>query len=175
MNLASFFTLLFIGFGMPFFNNGISSSKEEDLVDQIQSKVIATIEKQYPLHSCGSGAAMPDGPIRELTLCFSSKNLNRDELRFMLVRCAQELLREVQSTNGINDYLYKPPFKISDIQIIIYNHDKDGRELLDPLIGSAEISRGILTYDTVDPINTLRYKNTFSETYEEALKILEKP
>lgn len=173
MNFIPFLTLLMLGCFMPF--NSCYSSKEDLIVDKILSKTMATIEKKYPLKGCGSGAAMPGGPIRELTICFSSRNLNRDELRFMLIKCAQECLKEVHATDSINDYLFKPPFKISDIQVIIYNHDQNGRDLFDPFISASQIARGKLTYDTVDPSNHLRYKNSYTETYDEALKLLEKP
>ncbi len=66
------------------------------------------------------------------------------------------------------------PFTIENIQIIIYNHDKNGREVYDPEISTAEISQGILSYQTADSNDTFKYKNEFTETYEEALKAISK-
>ena len=75
----------------------------------------------------------------------------------------------------IQKFLKEPPFSIKNIQIIIYNHDKEGREVYDPGIATAQISRGILTYRTVDSTDTFKFKQQFEESYQEALKALSNP
>jgi len=62
----------------------------------------------------------------------------------------------------------KRPFTIKDIEITIYNHDKNGHGLKDPEISVVSISDGILEYNTIDPEDSFSYKNKFKETYEEA-------
>ena len=61
------------------------------------------------------------------------------------------------------------------MQIIIYNHDKDGKEIYDPNISGAQIAQGILTFRTADKSDTFRFKNQFEESCDEALKALSKP
>jgi len=68
--------------------------------------------------------------------------------------------------------LYKVEFTIKEVQIIIYNKDKDGDEPYDPLIATGQISEGILSFRTTDPKNTFIFNNDFEETYEEALEII---
>jgi hypothetical protein len=75
----------------------------------------------------------------------------------------------------IQNFLKERPFTIKNIQIIIYNHDKEGREVNDPGIATAQISEGILTYRTVDSTDTFKFKQQFEESYEEALKALSNP
>ncbi len=55
------------------------------------------------------------------------------------------------------------------MQIIIYNHDKEGRSLVDPNISNAQISEVILTYRAIDPQDSFKYKSRFTESYQEAL------
>ena len=92
-------------------------------------------------------------------------------MRELLIKSAQELLDQVNKNNDIQKHLKEPPFTIKNIQIIIYNHDKDGREIYDPGISTADMSRGILTYQTVDSTDTFKYKNEYEESYEDALKL----
>ena len=75
----------------------------------------------------------------------------------------------------IQKFLKERPFTIKNIQIIIYNYDKEGREVYDPGIATAQISEGVLTYRTVDSTDTFKFKQQFEESYEEALKALSAP
>ena len=47
--------------------------------------------------------------------------------------------------------------------------------MYDPEISTADISEGILTYQTKDEKSIYGYKNTYTETYEEALQALQSP
>ena len=111
------------------------SSKGEQLVNSILAETAKMIEKKYNIKPCGLGAAMPGGPIQELTLCFDTKSIHtKEQLRELLIISAQELLRQVNENNDIQGFLKVRPFTIKNIHIIIYNHDKDGREVYDPNI-----------------------------------------
>lgn len=150
-------------------------SKGEQLINSILAKTAKIIEKKYNIKPCGVGAAMPGGPIQGLTLCFDTKYPHtKEQLRDLLIKSAQELFSQVNENKEIQNFLKVRPFDIKNVQIIIYNHDKNGREVYDPGISTAEISQGILTYQTVDRSDTFKYKNEFEETYEEALKALSK-
>ncbi len=151
-------------------------SKGEQIVNSILAKTAQTIEKKYYVKPCGVGAAMPGGPIQILTLCFDTKSIHtKEQLREVLVTSAQELLRQVNENNDIQEFLKERPFTIKNIQIIIYNHDKNGREVYDPNTSGIQIAQGILTFRTVDKSDTFRFKDQFEESYDEALKALSKP
>src|SRR5262249_43662030 len=125
-----------------------------------------------PLIPVGSGASMPGGPLRKLNLAFATNSpLSREHLRMLLIEIANELVNQVNMNVEIQPFLKEPPFSNKNVQIIIYNYSKDGREVYDPEISTAQINESILEYLTNDPENTFKYKNQFEETYEEALKL----
>ena len=148
-------------------------SKGEQLVNSTLGRTAKIIKNNHNLRPCGAGAAMPGGPIQQLTLCFQTKSpQTREQLRGLLIKTAYELTEQVVQNEEIQQFIKNAPFKIDDVQIIIYNNDKNGREVYDPGISTAEISHGKLTYQTVDASNTFKFKQEFSETYEEGLRAL---
>ncbi|MBS0622016.1 MAG: hypothetical protein JSR80_03545 [Verrucomicrobia bacterium] len=150
-------------------------SKGEQLVNSTLGKTAKIIKKKYDIRPCGAGAAMPGGPIQGLTLCFDARYpYTKEQLRELLIKSAQELLKQVCENNEIQEFLKERPFTMKNVQIIIYNNDKGGREVYDPEISTAEISRGVLIYRTVDPDDTFKFKNQFEESYDEALRALSK-
>ena len=63
-------------------------------------------------------------------------------MRELLIKSAQELLNQINENKEIQEFLKERPFTIKNVQIIIYNHDKNGQEVYDPDIsGSSNISR----------------------------------
>lgn len=148
-------------------------SRAEQLVNSILIKSAHAIEKKYSLKLSGEGSAMPEGIIDELTLAFDARgSFNKEFLRKILINAAQHLLNAINSDKEINFFLKTPPFKIENIQIIIYVYDSSGRSIYDPFISVAEIANGTLIYQTVDPMDTYKFKNEFKESYEEALQAL---
>jgi hypothetical protein len=178
MKLSSVIVILLssfcLGFIMPNTDERYPPSKGEQMVNSTLSKTAHIIQNKYKLRPSGTGASMPGGPIRSLFLSFDTKNRYTKEcLRKLVIESAQELLNQVTSNENIQQYLFNSPFTIKDVEIVIYNHDKDGRGLRDPEISVVGISEGILKYKTVDPEDIFSYKNEYEETYEEALKILQ--
>jgi hypothetical protein len=148
-------------------------SKGEQLVNATLANAAKTIKEKYDIKPCGSGAAMPGGPIQELTLCFDTKHpYTKGQLRELLIKSAKELLNQINENNEIQEFLKERPFTIKNVEIIIYNHDENGRGLCDPEISTARISQAVLIYRTVDPQDSFKYKNEYEESYEEALKAL---
>lgn len=171
-----FFLLIFTGFIMSSKQPNYQLSKGEQLVNSVLAKTAKIIKSKFDLKPSGEGAAMPGGPVQELALCFDTKYPhNKEKLRELLIKSANELLNQVNENEEIQKFLKERPFTIKNIQIIIYNHDKEGREVYDPGIATAQISRGILTYRTVDSTDTFKFKQQFEESYEEALKALSNP
>lgn len=148
-------------------------SKVGIIVDTILNQTSMTLQDRHGIRPSGKGAAMPEGVISELVLAFDTKDtLTKTALRKLLLECAQELVNAVNSNPNIQPFLEESPFTVKNVQIIIYNHDKDGRELYDPEISTAQISEGILTYRTTDPVDDFKFKHNFEESYEEALRAL---
>lgn len=143
-------------------------SKGEQLVNATLASAAKTIKEKYDIKPCGSGAAMPGGPIQKLTLCFDTKHpYTKWQLRELLIKSAKELLKKVNENNEIQEFLKERPFIIKNVEIIIYNHDENGRGLCDPQISTARISQAVLIYRTIDPQDPFKYKNEYEESYEE--------
>lgn len=151
-------------------------SEGEQLANHILAHTAIIIKDQYNLVPCGEGVSMPGGPIQKLALCFNTKYPHtKEQLRKLIIKTAQELLNQVNTNQEIQKFIKAPPFSIKNVQIIIYNHDRNGRSLRDPEISNAQILQGVLNYSTIDPDDSFKYKNEYEETYEEALKALSNP
>ena len=178
MRFAIFLVIiLFIFTGFIMFNKHeeYPPSKGEQLVNSTLAKTAKIIKEKYNLKPCGMGAAMPGGPIQEVTLCFDTKSpYTKEQLRELLVKSAQELLNQVNENNDIQEFLKERPFTIKNVEILIYNNDRNGLEIFDPEISISRFSQGKLIYRTTDENDIFKYKNQFEETYEEALKAISK-
>lgn len=150
-------------------------SEAEIQVGKIISRSEKIIYKKYGMKAAGTGIGMPSGVVHKIGLAFSTRDiLTRDELRKVLIVCAQIMLNEFSSNDEIQPFLIKRPATLDNVQIILYNNDRDGGNRYDPEIATAQISGGILSFRTLDANNPHgTYKNDYNETYEEALKILE--
>lgn len=166
--------MTFIGCNMN--NQKKYPSEESIIVNMILDNSAIIIEKKYNIQPIGSGAAMPGGNIKKLSLDFNAKGpFSKAHLRVVLIGCANELLNQINTNEKVQRYLANNPFTIRNVQIVIYNYDKDRRRVYDPEISTADISEGILTYQTKDEKSIYGYKNTYTETYEEALQALQSP
>lgn len=166
--------LVFTGFIMRNRQQEFSPSKGEQLINSTLATTAKIIQEKYNIRPSGVGVAMPGGPIQEVTLCFDTKYPNtKEQLRQLLLKTAQELLDQINNNKELQEFIKDPPLTIKNVQIIIYNHDKNGREVYDPGISTSEISQRVLTYQTVDAADTFKYKQEFTETYDEALKVMQ--
>jgi hypothetical protein len=167
------FLLFFTGFVMSNRCPDYQPSKGEQLVNSILAKTAEIIKKKHNIKPSGAGAAMPGGPIKELTLCFDTKGpYSKEQLRGLLIKSAHELLKQVNECEAIQQFIKNPPFTIRNVEIIIYNNDKGGNDVYDPEISTGSISQGNLIYRTTDKDDDFKYKNRFEESYEEALKAI---
>lgn len=176
-------TVLFLLVILLFFAGFITKDKQQDsypskgeqLVNSLLAKTAKIIKEKYNLKPCGTGTAMPGGPIQEVILCFDTKlPYTKNQLRELLIKSAEELLNQVNEDQEIQQFLKYQPFTIRNIEIIIYNNDTNGLEVFDPVISIARISQGMLIYRTTDINDPLQYRNEYEESYEEALKALSK-
>jgi hypothetical protein len=164
--------VVFVGYRMLHEREDPYLSPEEKLVNNIIGKSARIIKEKYDLHPCGAGSSMPGGIVRKLILCFDTKEiLTKEELRKLVIQCANEMLNPVLVCDEIQQYLVKRPFTIENIEVIIFNKDKKGSIGYAPLISTAQILQGILTYRSFDQDDIFKLKNEYNETYKEAMKI----
>lgn len=165
--------LIFTSFIMSNNKQDYHPSRGEQLVNSLLARTAKIINDKYNIQPCGVGVAMPGGPIQEVTLCFDTKfPYTKEQLRQLLIKSSEELLRQVNQNKEIQEFLKVKPFTIKNVEIVIYNHDEKGFGLKDPQISVANISQGTLNYSTIDPEDSYKYKNEFEESYEEALKLI---
>ncbi|KAF3362706.1 Uncharacterized protein PHSC3_000693 [Chlamydiales bacterium STE3] len=160
--------LAFVGLFIP--NSNQYRSKGEQLVYSTLGEGAKLVREKYHLRPSGSGVAMPGGPIRELCLSFDMEGpVPKKTLRKLLLAISQDLVQLVTANEEIQPFLFEPPFTVKNVQVILYVNRK-GYDVFDPDIAVAEISRGNLSYRTLDPDNDRRFKQFIKETYEEALE-----
>jgi hypothetical protein len=158
----------------PFQSDDKYLSKAEQSVNQILYETSSSINKKYKINTVGTSASMPGRDVRQLGLEFETRQrLTKEQLRKLLIQFGEELLHNINSNEDIQPYLTKRPFTLENVEIIIYNHDQQGYWLYDPEIGIGHLYKGKIEYNTHDPDKEYGYKNTFEETYEEALKLIQ--
>jgi hypothetical protein len=153
---------------------GYTLPKSEREVNKTLALAAKACAKKYKLHVAGEGAAMPGGIVESLFLSFSYQGiLTKNEIRKIIVGCTNEVLNAATSNDNLQEHLKLKPFTIDNIDIDVFIHDSQGNYIYDPNIFVADIRNGIITYKTRDPQNDYKYKSEVTETYAEALKLLQ--
>ncbi|NGX26736.1 MAG: hypothetical protein K940chlam6_00661 [Chlamydiae bacterium] len=141
-------------------------------VHEIMDDTIATLTKKYNLHPCGIGM---NGKFEYLEISFQiRKNLNRDEIRAILMDCGKEFLENINSCKMIRPFLKDYPFSSKNIGIVLFIRNETNNDIFHPEICCASIRRSVVSFHTKSEENQFRYKETYEESYEEALALLEK-
>jgi len=139
----------------------------------VMNKSIRNIENKYRISCCGTGLAMPGGPLRSLGLSFQITGpLSMKDIRKILVGSAHELISTARESS-LDSYLYDPPFDIHKVQIYLFISSKDRGDLLHPDISIATLSLGKINYDTFDCNEPWPgIVESTAETYDEAVALL---
>lgn len=147
---------------------------ENVAVEEVINKTKIVLEQKYHIRSLDSGASMPNGNVKRFFLDFEIRGpVSKEYLRRILIDSANRLLSQINNNDKVQQFLVKQPFKIEDVDIIIYNNSLTGEEVYDPEISIAEIIGGVLIFKTEEKSNPYGYENTYKETYEEALQKLQ--
>ncbi len=156
-------------------------SPREKAVNKVMGRNSKMLAEKYCMRPVGVTVAMPGGDIQYLELEFQLRGpLSKQEIRKILIHSAHDFLADINSDPELCSYLKNHSFTIKDIGIGLFLIDSSERDLRDPDIGIAAISKGeiqydtlITTYDTVIKTEIPVFKSNYRESYEEALKILE--
>lgn len=137
----------------------------------IINKVGNKLAKKYNMEIAGTGGGMIDC-VKLMALSFNiNKILNKNESRQLLLDCAAEFLKEINSNQEIRPYLVQFPFSVENIEIKIFIHDHEGRNVYDPNLSVISIVKGELRFRTNDKDNRYRFKSQYFESYDQALKL----
>ena len=100
--------------------------------------------------------------------------LTEEDARRLIVNCVNDFIDEVNRDEPIRPLLRDFPFTAKNVEIVIHNYDKDGYEMVYPLIGTVRNSEGKIGYLIDDELIKNEYKSKKYETYDEAVAILQK-
>ncbi|WP_068466623.1 hypothetical protein [Candidatus Protochlamydia phocaeensis] len=157
-------------FGCSLFNSGLSEGGK--LCYGLIKKSGKRIGQKYGLSPSGIGAGGVYG-LRLMILDFNryGEPLTQKEARKLIILCAEEFLKDINSDEKLTSYLMDFPFSERNIDVSIFSYDNKGRDIYEPYIGVVSLSRGNIRYVTYI-LDQLNENSQFKETYEEALEKL---
>ncbi len=145
------------------------------MTEKLENRVAPLLEKKYKMRLCGSGGGMPDGIVNMLSLSFDSYRIaSIEEARPILVDCVNIYMNAVNADKELKPYLKNAPFTPENIKISIYFNSPQGEEVYDPYLSVASTLCGKLIYRTKEKGKIFGYKSEVIESYEDAVKILNK-
>ncbi len=153
---------------------------DEKAVNAVMARNSKALAKKYHMRPFGISVAMPGGDIQFLELEFQICGpLSKDEIRKILIDAVHDFLADINSDSELCSYLKNHSLTIKDIGITLFLIDASGRDLDDPNLGIVGISRGELEYDTLVStydselkLDIPSFKSKEHESYEEALREL---
>jgi hypothetical protein len=145
----------------------------EKIADKITEKTAKKLKEQKGLFLAGTGGRMMDD-IQMMMMGFNFyKVVDIETTRRILVDSVQEYLSAINSNEEIRFHLHNYPFTAQNVEIVIYFYNPDGSKVPPGKITIAAANQGKVVYYIDDPEkHTIR--SLHEETYEEALKLVEK-
>jgi hypothetical protein len=146
----------------------------DKIANSITIKTADQLEQKYGVVGSGFGLSAPEGKVKKMILDLRIYHiLTFDEARKLLVNCVEEYIFEINNNPEIQSFLEEVPFTKNQVEVGLFILSEDGGEIFDPNVAVASLYKGEIEYNTNDPINKYKYKNTIVESYEEAKKIVE--
>jgi len=174
MRRCIFFALAFLLFcEIPL--QGKEMANYDILMDQVSVKTADELQEKYGLELGGAGGGAME-VVRLFSLSFDVYHfVTLEEARFLLVKSAETLLKNINSCKEIRPYLIEYPFPLSGIEINLIVYDEKDREKQPGCIIACGISEGKLRYKTEISESEL-WKTLCSESYDQAKeKLLHQP
>ena len=152
--------------------NYVHDEDYEKIADRVTREVARKLKKEKGLHCAGKGGGMMSD-IQEMALSFQFfHEVDLTEARELLVYATTEYLNAINGSKEVRPYLHNYPFKVENIEIMIWIKKSDGRDVASNQIAFLSTVKGILSYALPRERGVLSRKILHEETYEEALKIL---
>src|SRR5205085_1771860 len=99
---------------------------------------------RHQLYYIGLSEAGDKTHYKEIGLYFELLRIvNKDEARKIVIDCAEELLKEINSNPQLQPYLQPSPFTVTNIEIFINIRHPDGKIAYYPDLGILSLSGGI--------------------------------
>lgn len=173
--------LLFMVLGIPLidFSKGPlmdQMPESEKIYYEFLNREGKEIGIKFGMRQCGSGGGAKDGLTWLISLSFQRYDslLTEEEARKLIIEVVYDFLEAVNHDAILKPYLRDNPFTSKNIELTIYNYDRDKRDVYYPFIGVVSNREGKIGYFTTEESNKYRYKTEKYETYDEAVAILQK-
>ena len=158
--------------------SGISMHANEPVpYDKIASKIIKSasdrLSKKHHMEIIGVKQSMM-GCVKLIGFRFQVyRKLSKDEARAIVIDCAQSFLAEINQNEAIRKDLQVYPFDSEHIEVVLFIDRPDRGTFYHPDLAVVATRRGQVTYTTNDPDHKYKYKSEETESFEEAVKILQ--
>lgn len=169
-----FLSALFIFYNfLPIFAFPFKDPEYVDIANSIIENTAEKLSKKYNLEFIGQSESMMDCIHQMGIKLQTSYPLEKDEARRLIINTTEEFLRDINQNEKIRPFLEVYPFTPKNTSMTIFSSRSDNGIVYDPYIVVASIQKGKVVFKTNDPENRYKYKNIYTESYEEALKIVE--
>jgi hypothetical protein len=167
--------LLFICFILLFAITNCDRLKEDEIVARrIIYRVSDTLASHYQLRYVGYSEAGDAKGFSKIGLRFNKfGRLSKEEGRKMIVDCLNVLLTDINSEPEIQQFLINKPFTIANVEIGIVILTNEGKNIFYPDVCVFSAFGGKIYYSTNSSDHESGYYTRESETFEEAVKIVE--
>lgn len=168
MKILAYIIFLIIVF--PIFSHA-EGSDYVTYAHNITGKVSKKLEKKHKMSLFGTGGGMMHC-VEMMSMSFEIyRSLNLDEARRLIIDCVKEYAQAINNDEKIRPYLKTYPFK--NVHIVVYIENSDGSNIYHPDICIVSYENKKVVYRTKDKNKKYGYKSEWSETFEEALQIIQ--
>ena len=161
---------------LPFFGVSLKAYESPSYVkiaDDIMIKASKRLAEKHGLRFCGISGGMM-GCVKLMGVTYQLNRLmEKNEARAVVVDCVQEILADINQDEPVRKYLQVYPFDANHLEVMILLSTPDMGTLYYPDLTVVNASKGKITYSTNDPNNKYQYKTRDSESFEDAVKIVE--
>jgi hypothetical protein len=154
---------------LPFY--AFCTSKHTKEVNRIVNPFLKELEKKGKIYAFGYGGAfMHDVEEIDISLC-TKRIVDVEKARLLIVSITEELLKRINTDEGIRPYLHNYPFTNENLSITLNFRDKNDDPMLPPFLTYTGVMYGKVGYALQNLKQPLAVDYVHRETYEEALKI----
>ena len=145
----------------------------EKIANGVTYRVEQQLKKELGLRCVGTGGGMMNN-IRRMSMSFQLfREIDLPEARRILVSATSEYLNAINDSKRLRPYLKEYPFTVKNVEIMIWIRKANNRDIDPNKINFMCSNKGILRYDLSDEPGTYLDRELCTETYEEALKIIQ--
>ncbi|HRD55808.1 MAG TPA: hypothetical protein PLC42_05360 [Parachlamydiaceae bacterium] len=142
------------------------------LAAELRAQSAKKLEKKHQMSFCGTAGGMMDN-INLLGFSFLiNRPMTKNEVRMLAVSSTQDFLNDINQDEKVRQYLKIYPFDIEHIEITFLFRTHDQGTVYHPNLAVVSVYNGKIKYSTNNPLNDNRFLVQETETFEDAVKIL---